>query len=229
MRKLLEKTILVRVILTGVALLVLIVGIYVFLQYQRDQQLLKNPNLAAQVEAQTLVAKVGRLMDLPEGEQPTIATVSDVTKLQDQSFFRKAKNGDKVLIYTKAQKAILYDPKEDKIVEVTVLALEPTVEAPQPVTVALYNGTLTTGLATSVEKQLTEQKDYVTVVAKANAARADYKETIVVDLSADKAGLSGKNAAAANDIAKTLGGKVDSLPQGETKPSGADILVILGQ
>lgn len=222
MRKFLEKTILVRVVLAGVALLVLIVGVYFFLQYQRDQQLLKNPNLAAQVEAQTLVAKVGRLMDLPEGEQPTIATVSDVTKLQDQSFFKKAKNGDKVLIYTKAQKAILYDPKEDKIVEVTVLALEPTVEAPQPVTVALYNGTLTSGLATSIEKQLTDQKDYVIVVAKANAARADYKETIVVDLST-------KNAAAANDIAKTLGGKVDKLPQGETKPSGADILVILGQ
>lgn len=222
MKKLLEKTILVRVVLAGVALLILIVGVYFFLQYQRDQQLLKNPNLAAQVEAQTLVAKVGRLMDLPEGEQPTIATVSDVTKLQDQSFFKNAKNGDKVLIYTKAQKAILYDPKEDKIVEVTVLALEPTVEAPKPVTVVLYNGTLTTGLATAIEKQLTEQKDYVTVVAKANAGRADYKETIVVD-------LSNNNTAAANDIAKTLGGKVDSLPQGEAKPSGADILVILGQ
>jgi len=224
MKEFLKKTMVVRVVLVIVALLILTVGIYYFLQYQKTQQLLKNPSLAAQVESQSLVAKVGRLMDLPEGEQPTIATVSDVTKLQDQSFFKNAKNGDKVLIYTKAKKAILYDPKEDKIVEVTVLALEPTATPAniQPVTVALYNGTTTSGLATTIEKQLKDKKANVTVVQKANASKVDYTGTLVID-------LTGKNASAANELAKLLGGSLGALPKGEIKPKDAQILVILGK
>ena len=47
-----------------------------------------------------------------------MATVSDPEKLKDQPFFAKAQKGDKVLIYSNSQKAILYSPTEDKIVEV---------------------------------------------------------------------------------------------------------------
>lgn len=223
MKEFLKKTMVVRVVLVSIALIILAVGTYVYLQYQRTQQLLKNPNLAAQVEAQTLVARVGRLMELPQGEQPTIATVSDVTKLEGQSFFKNAKNGYKVLIYTKAKKAILYDPKEDKIIEVTVLALEPT-GAPggTPVKVTLYNGTTTSGLATTVEKQLKDKGANVTVVEKTNASKSDYTQTLVVD-------LTGKNTSMANELAKLLGGSVGGLPKGETKPDGVELLVILGK
>jgi hypothetical protein len=226
MKELLKRTMVVRAVLVVIALLILSVGVYFFLQYQRTQQLLKNPNLAAQAEAQSLVTKVGRLMDLPKGEQPTIATVSDVTKLQGQSFFKNAKNGFKVLIFTKAKKAILYDPKGDKIVEVTVLALEqPAASASaeaKPVTVVLYNGTTTSGLATTVEKQIKDKGIKVTVALKANASKQDYTKTIVVD-------LTGKNASIAKDLATFLGGEVGSLPAGETKPTGAEILIILGK
>ena len=76
---------------------------------------------AAQDEAKKLVADVGRLIVLPTNEQPTIATVADPDKLRDQPFFANAKKGDKVLIYTNAKKAILYDPVENKIVEVAPL------------------------------------------------------------------------------------------------------------
>ena len=37
------------------------------------------------------VEKVGKLMVLPVGEQPTIATVVDPAKLKDQPFFSNAK------------------------------------------------------------------------------------------------------------------------------------------
>lgn len=69
-------------------------------------------------EVAAIVAKVGRLIDLPQGETPTIATVSDLQKLQNEPFFAKAKQGDIVLIYTGAQEAYLYDPVQDKLVEV---------------------------------------------------------------------------------------------------------------
>ena len=87
------------------------------LQRQIDT-LQQDPQKVAQEEAQGLVERVGRLIILPEGEEPTIATVSDPQKLQGQSFFANAKVGDKVLIYTNAKKAILYDPVEDRIIEV---------------------------------------------------------------------------------------------------------------
>ncbi len=87
------------------------------LQRQIDT-LQQDPQKAAQEEVQGLVERVGRLIILPEGEEPTIATVSDPQKLQGQSFFANAKVGDKVLIYTNAKKAILYDPVEDRIIEV---------------------------------------------------------------------------------------------------------------
>ena len=62
--------------------------------------------------------RVSRLIILPTDEEPTIATVADPDRLQDQPFFDNAKTGDKLLIYTNARKAILYDPVSDKIVEV---------------------------------------------------------------------------------------------------------------
>lgn len=64
---------------------------------------------------------MGRHIVLPEGETPTVGTVTDPEKLKDQAFFEKAKIGYRVIIYTNAKKAILYDPDSDKIVEVAPL------------------------------------------------------------------------------------------------------------
>lgn len=77
-----------------------------------------DPQKAAKAEIESVVAKVSKIMVLPEGETPTVATVSDPEKLKDQPFFAKAKVGFKALIYSNARKAILYDPVENKIVEV---------------------------------------------------------------------------------------------------------------
>lgn len=81
------------------------------------------PEAAASDESEQLLEAVGRLIVLPEGEEPTIATVANLEALQGQSFFAKAKLGDKVLIFAKAGKAILYDPLGGKIVEVAPLSL----------------------------------------------------------------------------------------------------------
>lgn len=65
-----------------------------------------------------LVEVVGKLIVLPVGEEPTIATVSDPSKLKDQPFFANAEVGDKVLIYQKAKQAYLYSVSLNKLVEV---------------------------------------------------------------------------------------------------------------
>lgn len=77
-----------------------------------------NPQKIAQDEKAALVAQIGRLIVLP-AEEPTVATVSNIEQLRNQPFFVNAKNGDKVLIYVNARKAVLYDPVSNKIVEAT--------------------------------------------------------------------------------------------------------------
>jgi hypothetical protein len=223
---------------TGLGILVagLLGGaIYFYMQYQESQALLKDPQRATAQETTRVVDEVGKLIVLPQNEQPQIATVSDVNKLKNQAFFSQAKNGDMVLIYTKAQKAILYDPIQKKVVEVgpiNIAEASPSVTAsgssasgeptPAALRVALYNGTSISGLSTTTERELTAKLPTVTVVTKGNAAKNTYTKTTVVD-------VSGKQSAGAAQLAKELNGEVGVLPQGETKPANADIVVILGR
>lgn len=212
-------------LIIGILLIIalLAAGAYFYLQYRKTQDLLKNPTMAAQIESKDLVTKVGMLMELPKDEQPTIATVSDVSKLKDQPFFAKAKNGYKVLIYSKAQKAILYDPLSNKIIEVgpiNVTQSNETVNKKQPVRLVLYNGSNVVGLTKTVEKQLQEKIANIFVIDKQNAAKSDYTKTLVIDLTNKQKVLAAK-------IATLLQGSVASLPAEEVKPPQADILVIV--
>ncbi len=102
-------------------LLVLGFGSTTIYFYRQFYNLKNNPQRIAEQEANAVVAEVAKLLVLPEGEIPTVATVADPEKLSGQVFFAKAKKGDKVLIYANARKAILYDPVAKKIVEVSPL------------------------------------------------------------------------------------------------------------
>lgn len=102
------------IILLAIGLIILVIG-YVHTKNQLKQ--LSNPQTVTQNETQDLIAKVGKLVVLPTGETPTLATVNDATKLKNQAFFKNAQNGDKVLIYNKAGQAILYRPSTNKIVQ----------------------------------------------------------------------------------------------------------------
>ncbi len=215
----------------GVIVLILILlglSVYFYLQYQHSQDLLKNPANSSQSEVNNLVAKVGKHYDLPKNDSVTVATVSDMSKLAGQAFFSKAQNGDKVLIYPKTSIAILYRPSTDKIINVGPVNTQsqPAESSPSPsavstVKVALYNGTKTTGLTRQVEDRLkTLSSLHSEVTTKANSTN-DYTESVVVD-------LTGKNAQSAKQLASFAKGVVASLPAGETKPDGADILIILG-
>lgn len=208
---------------------------YYYNQYQKAQTLLQNPKASATAEVTTLIDKVGKLMELPSNEAPTIATVSDITKLTGQTFFAKAKNGDKVLIFTQAKEAVLYRESVNKIIQVAPVNLGSATSAanlkpssaagqitpiPATITVAIYNGTTTSGLANKADNIITQAMPNATIIEKGDA-KGNYSKTEVVD-------LSGNQNQVATQIAKLLGGSVSiSLPDGEAK-AGADILVILG-
>lgn len=97
-------------------------------QFRQNQVLkkqvgqLQGTDAEASAEVKALVSKVSKLIVLPD-EEPTVATVTDPSKLAGQAFFATAQTGDKVLIYANAKKAVLYRPSEGKIVEVAPINL----------------------------------------------------------------------------------------------------------
>ena len=223
-----------KYLIPSLTFIVLLAGVGVGYSYFSNATKTEDTTQAApldQREIGQLVERVGKHIELPEGEQATIATVSDVTKLSGQVFFARAQNGDKVLIYSQAKKAILYRPSIDKIIAVGPVegdAAQPEVvgasESAVPTTlkVSIYNGTTTTGLTRKVETTLLQMSSIkVEVGEKANAVKNTYQESIVVD-------LTGKNAQAAEQLAGVVKGQVGQLPEGEKRPLDTDLLIILG-
>lgn len=101
------------------AVLLIIAGVCgTFYYYVKYHQLINNPDNVNKEETKVLTEKVSKIFILPSDEEPTIATVLDKEKLKDQPFFAMAENGDKILIYYKAKKAILYRPQTNKVIEV---------------------------------------------------------------------------------------------------------------
>jgi type II secretory pathway pseudopilin PulG len=226
-----NKALVIIIIIIVLAVAVL-PSYYFYSQYKKTQSLLTNPTASLAAEAKQVVGEVGKLMVLPTTEQPTIATVSDVTKLADQPFFANAQNGDKVLIYTQAKKAILFRESIDKIIEVAPVNLgsgtpvvnpSPVISSPTAVpanvTVTIYNGTSANGLASTAENKIKAGVTNATVSGTGDS-KNNYPKTIVID-------LSGNQSQTATQIANLLGGTVTTLPAGETKPD-TDILVIVG-
>ncbi len=204
---------------------------YFFRKYQSVQS--KLAEVSGATEARLIVERAGRHIVLPTGEEPRVLTVTDKERLSGQAFFLHAKNGDKVLVYTDAKKAFLYDPTADKIIEVGPVNFNATESAqattagqptptPQPLRFVLYNGTSVVGLTKAYEPTLKQRvPGGAVVVDRDNAARQDYEASILVD-------LTGSKSVEIEELGKTLGITVGSLPAGETKPDGADFLIILG-
>ncbi len=118
----------------GIILGLIILAAIGFILYQQQHvkklnaeidQLKKEQTQKAQAEdTKELVSKIGQLISLPQDEEPTVATVTDLGPLKDQLFFANAQIGDRVLIYRQAKKAIIYRPSENKIIEVGPVNLD---------------------------------------------------------------------------------------------------------
>jgi hypothetical protein len=103
-----------NLIILFIAIVSVSFGVYSYYQLHNARN---NSQEAAKKEITDIVSKVSNLYLLPTGEDPTIATVSDPSVLKNQLFFTNSEKGDKVLIYTKAGRAILYRPSINKIIE----------------------------------------------------------------------------------------------------------------
>lgn len=185
-------------------------------------------------EVEMLVQEISTLAYLPEGEVPTLATVTNRDKLDNQPFFRGAQNGDKILIYPRAGWAVLYRPSSQKVLAMTEVDIEKfktatesgssteTSQDPQAqITVMLYNGTTQGNALDGVGKILSDRFPKVSVIGRQKANRQDYTETMVID-------LSGSNSDLARLLAQALGGTVvPHTLEGEVIPN-TDLEIMVG-
>lgn len=203
---------------------------YFYTQYTKAKSELQtikadpsNLQKAAEGEAKKLIVDIGKLIELPQDEEPTVATVTDVEKLREQEFFKNAKNGDKVLIYTNSKKAILYDPKANKVINVAPINIGTPSAGQQPqARLVLLNGTATTGLTNRIETDIKKAYPNANITDKSNASKNDYEESVIVILNE-----TAKNAA--DNLSTILGIKVGELPGGEQAPKDADVVIIVGK
>jgi predicted alpha/beta-hydrolase family hydrolase len=211
----------------SIYLLALIISVIIFAAGSGIYYFYNNYHSAAKNSSQEVsrvVAAVGKLMELPAGETPFLATVMSKDDLQSQAFFKNAEKGDKLLVYAKAMKAILYRPKVNKVIEVEPIVLndsKPEVSK-QSLKIVYYNGTADANIIAGVATAIQNKFGALTApISGAEAANKDYQDTLVID-------LTGANGTSTQVIANFIGGKVASLPVGEIKPA-ADVLIILGK
>lgn len=200
-------------------------------------------------QVRRLIERVSKYMVVPSDEQPSVVVIQDAAALaEQQSFYRGAKDGDILIIYS--NRAIIYDAKANKLVNVGPIvrndATPPPTEGtasgsagsplpsaaasatpltPEKVTVEVRNGTSISGLAGSTASDLTTKYSWVIKDPKPKVgdAAGSFKTTVLVDLS------KGTKPGAIAELEKYFGvTAVTELPKGEAS-STADILVIVGK
>lgn len=180
-------------------------------------------------EVVQITRRISQFMDLPTEPLPTVATVTEKDKLKEQGFFKHAENGDKVLIYLSAGKAILYRPSTQKVIDVapvtqtdaTSNSSAPETAQPQTLSITLLNGTNISGMARTVEQKLTSLPFEFSVIKRGNASRFSHEQTVVFD-------TTGNNTAQAQSVAELLNGSVGDLPAGESASGANGLVVIIG-
>ncbi|GMU74440.1 MAG: hypothetical protein AMXMBFR44_6370 [Candidatus Campbellbacteria bacterium] len=111
-----------KIFITAIILVLLGAGVWYWLSRPEEG----SPEAVAR-EVEKTVAMVSKVMVLPEGETPTVGTVTDPSAFAGQAFFEKAQEGDKVLIYSGASIIVLYSVSEGKILGIAPVALDSAV------------------------------------------------------------------------------------------------------
>ncbi|KKQ44367.1 MAG: hypothetical protein US62_C0026G0004 [Candidatus Woesebacteria bacterium GW2011_GWA1_37_8] len=95
----------------------LFVALTLFIYTNFGSNKLKGNSSLTKTDTQKIIKEVASKIDIPD-ETPTIITVVDLEKIKKYQFFNKADIGDLVLIFPNNKKAILYRPRDSKIIEV---------------------------------------------------------------------------------------------------------------
>lgn len=100
-------------VLFGLAMLLIV--FLVFLGFKKEN---------IEFTSEEIIEMVNKLIILPKDEKPTVATVTSENLIKEGGFFEGGKIGDKVLIYAKSKKAVLFDSVLKKVINIAPLNLK---------------------------------------------------------------------------------------------------------
>src|SRR5262245_41595293 len=103
-----------------VILLLLTIGVSAWL-FTKYRQALQQPDQ----ERIQIIRRISPIIALPT-EQPSLSTVVDKTKLTSTALKNITQNQDKLLIYPKAKRVIVYRPSTGKVVDMLTIQAEQT-------------------------------------------------------------------------------------------------------
>ena len=224
----------------GVTLSVFFLAISGFYYYQYEQTKTQLETLKQNTKTtntKDLIDKVSNLTVLPKDEVPTVATITNIEDLKNVSFFKLAQNGDKLLIYTKAKRTIIYRESSNQIVETMTTAFDISnkpekqvsdqvagaqdmqVNKKIPYTLTVLNGTQVVGQAEAFGDKLAERDvKYIVSEITKDDAKLLYDNSIAV-------GLSTLGKSIVNEIFVDI--KSELLPSAEILPQ-TDVVIIVG-
>jgi hypothetical protein len=117
-----------------------LIGLVVMLETRRQEAQTQLERLTVRLEqlqggnsqnreaAQKVIERVKKHMVISTDIEPTVATIVKVEELRKKNpFYSKAENGDHLVVTT--DRAILYDPDKDIILDVVPVQLQPAAPA----------------------------------------------------------------------------------------------------
>jgi len=110
----------------GILLVLLVIALGGFGYYfQKYNAVAKNPAAEsaqkaeeAKKKTEEVVSQISKLIMVTDSTNAVLATIADKSKLSGQKFFDLAENGDELVLFPNMQKAVIYRPSVNKIIDV---------------------------------------------------------------------------------------------------------------
>ena len=110
-----KKRTISKIIFSIIIIAIIIFGLFLFNKINKVKTFSLD---VGNITEKNLIEKVSELYLFPTNEVPKIATVSDPKLLNNESLSRLAEKDDKLFIFVKNQKAVLYRPSVNKIIDI---------------------------------------------------------------------------------------------------------------
>ncbi len=217
-----KKRLIIKLFVLGWVIITLYLGIHYWNSTKQSQ---------TSKEVAELKQKLSRHVIL-DGPDPGIVTVTDSEKLKSADpFYKRAQNGDKIIIWE--EKALIYRPSTDRIVDFGIVLRQPVSPTPQTTqnrsahaSILLLNGTKKNGLASTIKQKIQKESsinDLISAYKLGDAQSKEYTKTVLIDNS------SGKFLPLTKQLARILKATVTTLPDSENQDLEQDIIIILGE
>lgn len=103
-----------NVILSILLIIAVVVGGFWYWQYHKTAD--KNP----ESEQRRWTSELSKVIVMPD-EKPLITTVLDKTKLTNETLASQAQNGDRLYIFAKSERLVLYRPADKRVVNMLTI------------------------------------------------------------------------------------------------------------